>query len=76
MTQPTKPSPHRIGVVLFILGVLILTGVGFSQALFDQEAPTPVRLGLGILILGTLLLFFTVGIQRFSQPDPYENIEQ
>ena len=76
MTQPTKPDSHRAGAVLFILGLLIVLGFGLSKALFDEETPNTVRIGLGVLIAGLLLLFLTVGIQRFSQPDPYKDIEQ
>ena len=77
MNDSTVQASRGIGWLLFIGGVLAVTGIGIYEFVIDSSVGTMTKLIVGAIYGGLAILFFSVLRQRLIErkTDKYKDVE-
>ena len=77
MDDPTVQLTRGIGWLLFIVGLLIIAGIGLVGFLFSDDIPVGVKLLMLMIYGGLAALLFSVLRQRLIErkTDKYKDVE-
>jgi membrane-bound ClpP family serine protease len=77
MNESKAGVTRGLGWILFILGVLGISGIAIYEFIIDTSMATPIKILTGLVWIGLGVLLFSVLRQRLSErkTDRYKDVE-